>query len=235
MFFDSFPRFYETSEVGATRGRLNLRYEAIFAENADVFAGARVIDIASHDGRWSLAALETGAAEVVGIEARANLVRAANENLAEYVTDAGRYRFVLGDVFEVLREQDFEADVVLCLGFLYHTVRHSELMRRIRDVSPGHLLIDTAVVPGEASRSLELRKEGVDRDAYAVEDPFSHASRTLVGVPSVPALKFLLRAYDFKVERFSDWGAILRDNPDQTGVDHYADGARVTARCISTS
>ena len=57
MFFDAYPRFYETSKTSASRGRLNLRYEAIFGENADVFRGARVLDIASHDGRWSLAAL----------------------------------------------------------------------------------------------------------------------------------------------------------------------------------
>src|SRR6476661_8939613 len=70
MFFDKYPRFYETSQTTATRGRLNLRYEAIFAENRDIFAGAKVLDIASHDGRWSLAALECGAASVIGIEAR---------------------------------------------------------------------------------------------------------------------------------------------------------------------
>ena len=70
MFFDAFPRFYETSQTGDPRERINLRYEAIFAHNADVFQGARVLDIASHDGRWSLAALRTGAAEVIGIEAR---------------------------------------------------------------------------------------------------------------------------------------------------------------------
>ena len=92
MFFDAFPRFYETTQTHASAGRLNLRYEAIFTQNADVFKDARVLDIASHDGRWSLAALRSGAAEVVGIEARDDLVKAARENLAAYAPGT-RYDF----------------------------------------------------------------------------------------------------------------------------------------------
>jgi hypothetical protein len=37
MFFDEYPRFYETSETSGSSDRLNLRYEAIIGENADVF------------------------------------------------------------------------------------------------------------------------------------------------------------------------------------------------------
>ena len=56
-FFDQYPRFYDTSETFAYPSRLNLRHEAIFAENTDIFEGRRVLDIASHGGRWSFAAL----------------------------------------------------------------------------------------------------------------------------------------------------------------------------------
>src|SRR3990170_6442773 len=56
-FFDQFPRFYETSQTFAYPSRLNLRHEAIFGENQDIFEGRRVLDIASHDGRWSFASL----------------------------------------------------------------------------------------------------------------------------------------------------------------------------------
>lgn len=236
MFFDSFPRFYETSETGAHRARLNLRYEAIFGENQDIFGGARVIDIASHDGRWSLAALKAGAAEVVGIEARDDLVRGARENLKHYCDHDGRYRFIAGDVFEILSGQTFEADVVLCLGYLYHTLRYNELMRLIRDINPQYLVIDTEVIPGEQRRRVRLRYDYAGLQRNAVADHYSHRGRVLVGLPSVPALKILLDAYDFRIDRFSDWGSLLRDNPAlNVGVDVYATGRRVTARCVSTT
>lgn len=233
MFFDSFPRFYDSSSTSANRGRLNLRYEAIFVENRDLFAGARVLDIASHDGRWSLAALETGAAEVVGIEAREDLVHAARENLTHYVGDETRYRFIAGDVFEVLRREAFEVDVVLCLGFLYHTLRYNELMRGIRDANPRHLVIDTQVISRVKQPRVRLCMELNESQSNAAEDPYSYAGKSLVGLPSVPALQMMLTAYDFEIDRFSDWASLLRDNAAVPNVDAYAKGRRVTARCVS--
>jgi Methyltransferase domain len=143
-FFEQFPRFYVTSSTAPTTARLNLRYEAIFGENRDIFEGASILDLASHDGRWSLAALATGARSVTGIEARPELVKAATENLGEYGYGADRVRFVTGDLHEVLSTQDFEADVVLCLGFLYHTLRYNELLDGIRRTNARYLIIDTS-------------------------------------------------------------------------------------------
>jgi Methyltransferase domain len=236
MFFDAFPRFYETSETGAYRGRLNLRYEAIFAENQDIFAGARVIDIGSHDGRWSLAALKSGATEVIGIEAREDLVAAARENLRQYGSGDGRCEFIAGDVFPVLAQQTFDADVVLCLGYLYHTLRYGELMRRIRDMDPRYLIIDTEVLPRVKRRFVRLRLDHSASQWNAVADSYSYAEKTLVGRPSIPALEFILEAFDLKIERYSDWASLLRDNPELSGANNdYATARRVTARCVSTS
>ncbi|MGH3042768.1 MAG: class I SAM-dependent methyltransferase [Gaiellaceae bacterium] len=233
MFFDAYPRFYETSETGAFSGRLSMRYEAIFGENEEIFRGARVIDIASHDGRWSFAALQTGAAEVVGIEARDELVAAARENLEHYGVDAGRYRFLTGDVFDLLGPATGDADVVLCLGYLYHTLRYNELLRRIRATNPRYLVIDTVVLRKRVQPVVYLRLDRNERERNAIADPYSYGETTLVGWPSVPALELLVQAYGFAVERYSDWGSLLRDNPEQPGVEDYAEGRRVTALCVA--
>lgn len=234
MFFDAFPRFYETTQTQAFKGRLNLRYEAIFAQNADLFPGARVLDIASHDGRWSLAALRNGAAEVIGIEARDDLVEDARENLDLYAPGR-RYEFRAGDVFEVLADERFDVDVVLCLGFLYHTLRYNELMRRIRDLEPRHLLVDTAVERKKAV-VVHLRTERAEVPRNAVADRFSHGDVTLVGRPSLRALELILESYGFEIERFSDWEALIEANQPLTKVvTDYANGGRVTARCVASS
>jgi hypothetical protein len=233
MFFDEFPRFYETSETGPDRGRLNMRYEAIFGENEEIFRGARVIDIASHDGRWSLAALKTGAAAVVGIEAREDLVQVARENVRRYGVGEGIVRFANGDVFDLLGQEVGDADVVLCLGYLYHTLRYNELMARIRIANPRHLVIDTVVLRGRNKPFVRLRLDRNERQRNAVADPFSYGEATLVGWPSLPALELLVQAYGFEVVRYSDWGSLLRDNPTLEGVPDYAAGRRVTAVCAS--
>ena len=235
-FFEQFPRFYWTSSTAPTTARLNLRYEAIFAENRDIFEGASVLDLASHDGRWSLAALATGARSVVGIEARPELVAAATENLGEYGYGADRVRFITGDMHELLSTQDFEVDVVLCLGFLYHTLRYNELFDGIRRTSARHLIIDTfspdmmGPVP-----NVNVITEDADEEGKAAADSYTHGTAVLVGRPNLAAIQTMLGAYGYRVERLSDWPGLLRDNPGTENCGDYANERRITIRCASTT
>lgn len=234
MFFDEYPRFYQTSRTTPDRGRLNLRYEAIFAENRDIFAGASVLDIASHDGRWSHAALACGAESVIGIEARSDLVEHAGETLSEYGWSSDRFRFVVGDVFEVFDKQEFDVDVVLCLGYLYHTLRYNELLHGIRSANPRYVVIDTAS-PAMMDRkyaTVAVKQERASRESNAVTDDYSHGNKVLVGQPNLRAIRTMLQAYGFELERISDWDGLLRDNPDLEGVSDYARRIRLTVRCI---
>jgi len=233
-FFEQFPRFYTTSSTAPTTARLNVRYEAIFAENRDIFDGASVLDLASHDGRWSLAALATGARSVVGIEARPELVKAATENLGEYGFGADRVRFVTGDVHEVLSTQDFEADVVLCLGFLYHTLRYNELLAGIRRTNARYLIIDTfsPYMAGPVP-NVNVITEDADEEGKAAADAYTHSSSVLVGRPNLAAIRTMLGAYGYRVERLSDWAGLLRDNPGTENCGDYANGRRITARCVN--
>jgi Methyltransferase domain len=232
-FFEQFPRFYLTSSTNPTAVRLNLRYEAIFAQNRDIFAGASVLDLASHDGRWSLAALATGARSVTGIEARPDLVKASAENLGEYGYQADRARFIAGDVHEVLSTQDLDADVVLCLGFLYHTLRYNELLAGIRRTRARHLIIDTfsPYMMGPVA-NVNIITEDAEEQGRAAADAFSCGPSVLVGRPNLAAIKTMLGAYGYRVERLSDWAGLLRDNPGAHDCGDYGNEKRITIRCI---
>ena len=232
-FFRDYRRFYSTSEAGIkSKPRLNLRYEAIFGENKDLFEGARVLDIASHDGRWSMAALACGAKSVVGIEARPELVDHAVANLEHYGQDPCRFRFIVGDVHEVLSSEDLEVDVVLCLGFLYHTLRFNELLHGIRRTGAHHLVLDT-----QAQRMLDpdpfvrVHSERSQRIGTAKADEYSVGASVLTGRPNLAAIRLMLGCYGYEVERFSDWPRLLADNPEVKGCPDYAVGRRITLRC----
>jgi hypothetical protein len=234
-FFDQFPRFYVTSSIAPEPARLNLRYEAIVGENRDIFAGASVLDLASHDGRWSLAALAAGGRSVIGIEARPELVKAAAKNLGGYGYGADRVRFVTGDVHEVLTTQDFDVDVVLCLGFLYHTLRYNELLNGIRRTGARYLIIDSfspymmAPVP-----NVNVITEYGDQEGAAATDTYTCGPSVLVGRPNLAAIRTMLGAYGYQVERLSDWAGLLRDNPTTEDLGDYANQKRITARCVNT-
>jgi hypothetical protein len=248
VFADEYPRFIEVSELTPDltpedqrirnrsaleqRNRMNERYEGIFASNRDILDGARVLDLASHDGRFSMAALKAGAAHVTGVEVRQSLVDKAEENFSFYGQDPATYRFVCGDVFEVLEQEKFDVDVVLCLGYFYHTYRHTELMYRLHHLAPKHLIIDTMVTP-DTEPSLKLVREPDAKDIRSAAQDAWSVDRVLVLRPSVPALELLARSYGFEVESLYDWKSRLAGRLPMPGLDGYATGKRVTMRCIS--
>jgi hypothetical protein len=230
MFAEDYPRFMEASELTPQPDRTNERYEAVFASNRDIFDGARVLDLASHDGRFSFAALKTGAAHVTGVEVRQSLIDSAQENFAFYGQDPETYRFVCGDVFDVLAREKFDVDVVLCLGYMYHTYRHTELMYRLNELAPQHLVLDTMVTP-DTEPTLRVIGEPNAKDIRsAAQDDYS-VGRVLVLRPSVPATQMLLHAYGFEVESVYDWPGRLAGRPIKPGLKGYAAGERVTLRC----
>ena len=67
-FFNKFPEFVEQGTTGIRGNRLNYRYLAIIQNQIKSFKDSSILDLVSHDGRWSLAALETGAKHVTAIE-----------------------------------------------------------------------------------------------------------------------------------------------------------------------
>jgi hypothetical protein len=245
MFADDYPQFNELSELtppipggrqdlrteAEQHNRMNHRYEALFASNRDVFDGARVLDLASHDGRWSFAALRTGAAHVTGIEVRPALIDRATAAFGYYEQDPATYRFVCGDIFETLARETFDVDVVLCFGFLYHTYRHTELMRRIHDLRPRHLIVDTMVTLARQPTLKLIREPDVEDIRSAAQDPWA-LGRVLVLRPSVPALELLLRSYRFEIESAFDWQHHLSGQADAQGLEGYASGKRVSVRCV---
>jgi len=228
-FFNEHPRFLETSTTAVDADRLNIRHRELIQRNRDVLAGARVLDIASHDGRWSFAALDAGATHVTGVEARPELVANAEQSLAAYGADPGSYRFIAGDVFGVLAREKLNIDVVQCFGFLYHTLRYPELFSRLRDLEPQRLLLDTRVERGKG-RLIRVGLNEVTAQAQAAPDDFTEGARALVGVPTRQALRFMLRAYGFHVEEAVEWDEAVQD-AKPTAMRRYRKGSRISWRC----
>lgn len=240
-FFDSYERFLTTSRTSPFRHRLNGRHTAIVQHCEDRIRGRRVLDIASHDGRWTFAALHAGAAHVTGIEPRAELVANAHETFREYGVDEGRFEFVQGDVFDKMPGRRF--DTVFCLGFYYHTMRHVELLDLIERSGATFAVIDTEITPGSGRvvpapadarlvhgnpYSVELVREPVDDQQMAVADSATRNGHTLVGRPSAAAIEFMADHFGFDCSRF-DWQAAFDAEPHlREWMIDYSEGWRET-------
>ena len=234
MFFNQYPRFAETSSTSSRPARLNLRHHAMIESNRSIFAGAKVLDLASHDGRWTFAALDAGASHAIGVEGRPELVKNAEETFALYGVDPATFRFINDDIFEVLRAPDengLEIDVVMCLGFIYHTLRYQDLFAGVRSLKPKHFLIDTAVI-SSGRPMIQVHSEDPSKESAGLDHTFQVDGRLLTGRPSVSALEVMLEVHGFTVTKRFDWPAYLEANhPKNKTVGAYREGKRVTWLC----
>jgi hypothetical protein len=240
-FFDQFPRFYQTSQTSPVPDRLNARHLAIVKRNASWLAGARVLDIASHDGRWTFAALKAGASHVIGIEPRQELIDSARETFSEYGIADGTHELWNSGVMEAI--DGVRVDTVLCLGFYYHTRYHIDLLDRIERTGARLVVIDTEIVPeklhlssanGEPRQvfgnpfSFDLIRDEVGDQQMAFSDSATRNGYTLVMRPSRAAIHAMAAHFGFRVSEF-DWAGHFVANPAHVAsmVD-YSEGWRST-------
>jgi hypothetical protein len=232
-FFDTCPLFLTTSATRPERNRLNHRHRALIQSNTEIISGRRILDLASHDGRWTFAAHKAGASYALGIEARSHLIDAARTNVREYGVPANQVEFIQGDVLAELDNLESSMfDTVFCFGFLYHTLDHMPLLRKIARLRPAHLVIDTAISI-RPSAVIEIRGEKIDHESNGAVGEFGTPGRGVIGKPTKPALELMLQAAGFRPLRYYDWC-----NAGITGwndLEAYYLGARVSLTAAAES
>lgn len=223
-FFDDYPGFYETSGTIPSRNRLNSRYAALIATTASRLNGKRVLDIASHDGRWSFAALNAGASYVIGIEGRQHLVESSRTNMDRYGIGKERYEFVCGDIIEEIAHlQPGSLDVIFCFGFFYHTLFHMYLLSHIMRLNPECMILDT-FISTSPQPIIQVLTEPTESDRNAVAY-LGQQHEVAVGWPSRSALELMLNQIDFSVS-YIDW---IRSNiGNWKDIEDYRDSQRIS-------
>lgn len=226
-FCDLYPRFLDTTETVPSRSRLNSRHRAIISWNKAIFAGRRVMDLGCHDGRWSFAALKVGAAHAIGVEARAHLVEKARENFSYYGIAGNTYKLINADAMEVLRRMEAGSiDILMCLGFFYHTMEHMRLLLEAKRIGVEYVIIDTAI-SSATEPIIALTFESVEDTRNAIDYGQTGSEKVLVGSPSRSGLIAMLDYAGYEAE-FFDWQHSGFD--DWVDMPDYAANLRVTVR-----
>lgn len=150
------PLFTEDSEFlkADTRGTrwaipyshecLNARTEVLLNRNADCIQGKRILDIASHIGTLSWAALQFGAEHVHGVDTEQQVVDTAHELFTAHNVSTEKYAFEIRDVFELLESTPpNHYDTVFCFGMLYYTAEPYRLLKLMQRAAKECILLDT--------------------------------------------------------------------------------------------
>lgn len=199
-FLEDLPRY---GDGGPAAPRMNARHDFLIRDFADDIRGAKVLDLASHDGRWCYAFAGAGAACVVGIEARPELV----ETFAGYPDADLRAKVDLrvGDLFDGIRAEIARGetyDVIGVFGILYHIMDHFALFQLLRELKPKLVIVDSEFVMRENAIVL-LVQERTDLHLNAAPQ-YPGQKVAIKGVPSFPAMEMIAGALNYDIE-WSDW------------------------------
>jgi 16S rRNA G966 N2-methylase RsmD len=203
-FFDTFPEFYKTSKTSPFANRLNSRYLALIDNNKEIIENASILDLGSHDGRWSFAALKNGAKNILGIEVRKNLIENAKKNMELYNVSQEKYSFIFGDVLkEIKKIRPNQFDLIFCFGFFYHIMNHMDLLSEIKRINPKYLVLDTSVVPSEEP-IVKIIEEDSTNESMGIDQNMPNEKMVLVGMPSKKTVEIMLKKLGFQITYF-DW------------------------------
>jgi SAM-dependent methyltransferase len=170
------------------------------------FGGLRALDLACHEGYFAHHLAKWGFGEIVGVEARRELLERAELMRATY--GHSQLRFQQGDVERLDAQALGRFEVVLLFGILYHVENLIGVLRLARAVTTGVCLIETQVAP-ELMGSIEWGAQGFTRPIQGCLAVVNEADEVAAGnreaclggislCPSLHALQWLLRAVGFQ-------------------------------------
>lgn len=224
-FFDDYTEFYKTSQTSPFPNRLNSRYHALIEFNKTIIQNSSILDLGSHDGRWSFAAIKNGATKIIGIEGREHLVRNSIKNMTFYDIPEEKYSFIRGDIFkEIKKISPHTIDVVFCFGLFYHIMNHAELLEEIKKLKPKYLILDTSISESDKP-IIELIEEDSTLESSGVEFGNSSSNQILVGYPSKTALELMLKNLGFDYHYY-EWHNVGIDN--WKGIEDYHLNKRIS-------
>ena len=208
--------------------RLNNRHRFIIQPYQHDIQDARVLDLASHDGRWPFAFASAGAREVIGIEGRPELIA----KFDDYPPDPAkeRVRLLQGDINQEVPRLAAEGerfDVVSVLGIYYHITTHYSLLAQIKALGPRLIIIDSEF-QNTKDPIIRLVKEDTRKNMNSLAY-FDGQVKAVKGVPSRGAMEMMAESLGYVVE-WLDWERL--PPKDRVGVaDYYRKGPKTRGTC----
>lgn len=195
-------------------------FNVIVEQNRGLFENARVLEFPSIDGRWGLAALDAGAAYVVGVEAMPRLAARAARTFAEYGISRERYEFINTDFFSAAGSFEPDSfDLVMCARF--ERFDPLQCFRELHRLRPRFVILDTAVAPDRGPVLRFVRQMPGMAGPNAMRQNANGGS--IGAMPSHNLIVFMCDFFGFRYQSI-DWQTL--GITDWTGLHDYRRGGR---------
>lgn len=205
---------------------LNCRIDNLLWRQKDAICGKKVLDIASHMGTFSRAALQMGARFVHGVDTEKRMIKKCLGLFEQEGVDRTSYRFEVSDIFKFLENVPENAfDTILCFGMFYYTAEPYRLMKLMRHAARETILLDTftaayAAIQGKDSLDIhptvtdDLLKQPMlfvtrtqpDKKDYRLPGSFIHKGKELsmTTFPTAALLELWIQSLGMDFHR-QDW------------------------------
>ena len=162
------------------------------------------VDLACHQGYFTMALAERGARHVIGIDARAEHVD--DSRLIAEAKGLRNVEIMRGDVHRIDPATVGKHDLVLCFGLIYHLEDPVGALRVARSLCKGTCIVETQVVPNMSGpvdwgsyRFVKPLKGvfGIIDETYELHGP----EMSITGVclaPSLEGLLWIMEAIGFR-------------------------------------
>ena len=231
---------------------LNARLEVLFTQNKKFIKEKKILDIGSHMGTFSYAALQSGADFIHGIDSEKKMIAlgknlfqeidVAKESYSMEVCDAHQY-------LESIEEKSF--DTVLCLGMLYYTTEPYRLLKLMLRAARETVILDTftasyAAIQGKDAPQIykNITEETLklpilltaltqpEKKDYTLPHSFAYKKKNLgiITLPSAELLEIWFQSLGAGFKKL-DWSTYKTRpctyhdllNPEQKKSSHWAD------------
>lgn len=209
-FFDFFGHLPEYAAKPQATARMDLRHQFLIAPHLADIAGARVLDLGAHDGRWAYAFAAAGADTVVAVEARAALIARFTQFPDPVLRE--RVRMRCADVYDFMEKavaanQTF--DVIAIFGLFDHIMDHFRLLALCQRLNPRLVIVDSEFVVHPAPVVHLLRERNDKMVNATAQAPGQRLA--IKGVPSRAAVTGMADALGYDVV-FADWDIVPADS-----------------------
>ena len=231
---------------------LNDRVENLLVNNQDAIKGKRVLDMASHIGTFSYAALQMGAEFIQGVDTEKRTVEKCIELFENESVNREKYKFEVRDAFDLLENSPENSwDTILCFGMLYYTTEPLRLLKLMRKAARNCILLDTftaayAAIQGKDAMgiyplmtddtlklpALITSRTQADKKDYQLPQSFDYNGKqlSLTTFPTQSLLEIWFESLHTNFQ-YLDWSSYATrecswkdlNTPDQKNSSHWAD------------
>jgi len=231
---------------------VNGRIEVLLDNNRQCIQNKSIIDIGSHTGIFSWAALQLGAKFIHGIDVEKRTVKRCMDLFLNEKISTSKYKFETNNIIDFLEKVERKSfNTVFCFGVLYYMTEPLRLIKLMARAAKETILIDTftasysavqgkdapAVHPILTNQILNLPlmiscPTQTEKKDYNLPESFSRKGRdlSLTSLPTQSMLELWFESLGLTWEKL-DWSnhitraCSFRDlvTPEQKLASHWAD------------